>query len=103
MALRMTTSSRAFAAAALKIAVKPWSSMTLAYFIVFSVCSSGGMSPRPSSVEVSQKLIWPWDSMRPGISVAPPPSTVWAPSRGSFLPALAICLMRLPSTSTSPA
>ena len=55
IALRSTTSSRGFAAAALLQAVKPWSSIFFAFFTVRNMCSSGGTKPRPSEIRGIQK------------------------------------------------
>ncbi len=56
IALRMTISSRALAAAALLILVKPWSRSSFTCFMVIKVCSSMGTSPSASKVEVLPKL-----------------------------------------------
>src|SRR3954466_8622626 len=67
------------------------------------MCSSGGTNPRPSRSGVSRKDKCECDSIKPGISVAPPPSTMRAPSAGMVEPCGATALMRLPSTNTWPA
>ena len=96
-------SSRGLADAALQQAVKPWSSISLAWRAVSRVCSSGGMLPSESRLGVLAKLMWAWASISPGISVAPPPSIM------SALPALPLkgpsitSAMRLPRTRTAPA
>src|SRR5882757_4338272 len=102
MALRITTSRRALADAALLHAVNPCSRSFLAFLAVRSVCSSGGTKPRLSRSAVSRKVRCEWASTSPGINVAPPPSTTWAPSEASGAPCGATALMRLPSTSTWP-
>src|SRR3954470_4231330 len=103
MALRNTTSSLGLAAAALLQAVNPWSSIFLAFLTVRRMCSSGGTNPNPSRSGVSRKDRWECDSIKPGIKVAPPPSTTRAPSGGIVEPCGATALMRFPSTNTWPA
>src|SRR5438876_5866 len=67
-----------------------------------SVCSSGGRPVKSSIDAASGKVAWAWGSVRPGISVAPLPSSTSAPSRGGVPPGRATAAIPLPSPSTSP-
>ena len=79
ISLRMTTSSRGLAAAAPRPAVKPESSTSLAMYMVLSVCSSGGISWIGSMPGALFQDRCRCASIRPGISVAPPPSITVPP------------------------
>src|SRR5438445_2223059 len=67
-----------------------------------SVCSSGGRLVKSAIDAASGKVAWAGGSVRPGISVAPPPWITSTPSRGGVPPGGATAAIRLPSTSTSP-
>ena len=66
------------------------------------MCSSVGMRWMALRVGWSFQEKWVWASTRPGMRVAPPPSTVVTPLVGSARAPRATREMRLPCTRTSP-
>ena len=103
MASRTATSIRGLNAPPENTLVNPLSSTISAFCAVLNAWSSGGSSDTSSSETKSVYEMWPCPSIKPGISVPPPPSITSAPSRAMRALPFATLSMRLPWTSTSPA
>jgi hypothetical protein len=103
-----TTSSRGFAAAAPRPAVKPASSTSFAISMVTSMCSSSSIIWIGSIPGALFHDRCRCASIRPGINVAPMPSITVAPPCVALEPPPSreeprvTCLMRLPWMRTSP-